>query len=144
VNGPGFRFEAPASWRVQRTKRGVEARPESGSDTFDSATTFDLRKPYDPSHFDEAARELDAVAAKLARNAHGELTSSETATVAGRKIRAYRFTAHPASGGDYEDRIGFLLSDGVEVQLLCQHPAGEDDPDGACGLLFDTFRLRTG
>ncbi len=141
MRGAGFQFEAPQSWRAHETPRGVAAQARSGSDALVSATTFTLRAAYEPSQFDKAAKELDGVAAKLARNANGKLTASETTTVAGRKIRAYRFTAHPAAGGDYQNRIGFVLDGRTEVQLLCQAPAGRLDPDGACALLFDTFQL---
>jgi hypothetical protein len=102
---------------------------------------YRLAKPYTPERFGAAVKELDGVAAELARKAGGAITSAETTTVGGRKIRAYRFTAHSTDGERYEDRVGFVLSGTREVQLLCQAPAGANDPDGACGLLFKSFAL---
>jgi hypothetical protein len=142
VRGPGFRFEAPDSWHATRTPRGVVAKPAAGdAGVLVSATTFRLLKAYEPARFTEAVKELDGVAAKLARNAHGKLTSSETTTVDGHRIRAYRFTSNPVSGGSFQNRIGFVLRGRTEVQLLCQAPAGKTDPDGACALLFGSFTL---
>lgn len=105
-----------------------------------SAVVYRLGKPYTPDQFGAATKELDGVAAKLARAAGGSVTARETTTVDGRRIRAYRFTA-TFSGRPYEDRVGFVLSGRREVQLLCQAPAGADDPAGACARLFDSFSL---
>jgi len=144
VGGPGFRFAAPAGWRVSRTPTSVTARPRAGSSTLVSAEVYRLGKPYSPDEFDAAAKELDGVAARLARAAGGTVTSSETTTVAGRKIRAYRFTAAPGGGDSFDDRVGFVLVGRREVQLLCQAPSGGGDADGSCALLFDTFSLNGG
>jgi hypothetical protein len=144
VHGPGFRFTAPADWKVAGTATSASARPSAGSSTLVSADVYRLGKTYSPDEFGAAARELDGVAARLARAAGGEVTSSETTTVAGRKIRAYRFTAKPAGGDSLDDRVGFLLVGKREVQLLCQAPSGGGDPEGSCALLFDTFSLTDG
>jgi hypothetical protein len=140
VYGPGFRFTAPAHWSVRRTTRSVAARSPSDRSVVVSATVYRLGKPYTADQFDAAARELDGVAKALARAAGGSVTASETTTVDGRRIRAYRFTA-TSSGRPYEDRVGFVLDGRRELQLLCQAPAGSDDPAGACARLFDTFSL---
>ena len=89
-------------------------------------TTYTLQKPYSPALFAAAARELDGVAAKLAAAAGTALKTRETVSVAGKKIRAYRFGAM---------RIGFVLVGKREYQLLCQHA------DGACTRFFDSFTL---
>jgi hypothetical protein len=101
-----------------------------------SATTFALLRRYRPSLFDKVVTELDRNAEKLAAQAHGTLTERVTTTVAGRKIRAYRYTA-----GGYSTRIGFVLDGKREVQLLCRAPTGTLDPDGACALVFHSFTL---
>ncbi len=139
--GPGFRFSVPAGWTVQRTLRAVAARRGSA---LVSATTFTLLKPYSPALFSRAAKELDGVAAKLAAQSKGKLTERATTTVDGRRIRAYRFTGRPSTGAPYEERIGFVLQGRREVQLLCQAASGAGDPDGACALLFASFRLAAG
>ena len=101
-----------------------------------SATIFTLQKPYNPALFDRAAKELDGVAAKLAAQAGATLTQRMTTTVDGRQIRAYRF-----GNGTTQTKIGFVLVGKREYQLLCQMPAGTNDPGGACALLFTTFNV---
>jgi len=59
-----------------------------------SVTRFPLVKPYEPSKFEAAAKELDGVAAQLADRNGGELTKRETTEVAGRRIRAYTITSN--------------------------------------------------
>jgi len=141
VQGPGFRFQAPAGWLARRTPDAAVARRDAAGTALVSATSFPLRKPYDPALFDRAAKELDRVAAQLAAQAHGALSESATVTVDGRRIRAYRLTVHPAAGAAYAERIGFVLDGRREVQLLCRAPAGSADPDGACALLYSSFTL---
>ena len=133
VHGPGFRFSVPAGWKLRRSNGSLGA--QSGKSLV-AATSFMLLKRYDQALFAKAAVELDRAAASLAAQAHGTLTEKSTVTVAGRKIRAYRYTAR-----GYETRIGFVLEGKREVQLECRAPAGSVDPDGACSLLFRTFRL---
>jgi hypothetical protein len=124
VRGPGFTFEVPQGWKVSTPRNAVVAKQGSG---LVSVTRFALLKAYDPAKFAEAARELDRVAAQLAKQAGGSLDSKETATVADRKTRTYRY-------GD--TRIGFVLDGRREYQLLCRN-AGD-----ACDLLFSSFALR--
>lgn len=95
-------------------------------------TTYTLQKPYRPALFAAAARELDGIAAKLAAEAGGALTEKRTVRVDGKRIRAYRFGS---------TRIGFVLVGRREYQLLCRLPPDGRDIDGACGLLFASFRL---
>ncbi len=133
ARGPGFTFAAPAGWHVAAGANAVVAR-KGGA--LVSATRFPLVKPYRPALFAKAAKELDRVAAELAARSHAKLTESETTTVDGRRIRAYRLAAR-----SYDDRIGFLLVGKREYQLLCQAGAGSGDPDGACGLLFSSFTV---
>ena len=97
-----------------------------------SVQTFPLLKPYRPSEFAAVARELDRDAIELAAQAGKPLAASETTTVAGRKIRAYRYGT---------TRIGFVLVDKLEYQLLCRLGSGGGDPDGACAMLFSSFSL---
>ena len=144
VTGPGFRFTAPADWHVARTPTSITARPSAGADTLVSAAVYRLGKTYTPGGFDAAAKELDGVAARLAHAAGGKVVSGETTSVAGRKVRSYRFTASSKGAGPTDDRVAFVLAGKREVQLLCQAPRGAGDPDGACGLLYDTFSLSGG
>ena len=141
MRGPGFRYSAPIGWHVSRTDRAVVVRRLDPAGALVSAATYRLGRVYAPSDFDAAAKELDGVAARLARQAGGAVTASETTSVAGLRVRAYRFTSHPSSGGSFENRVAFVLAGRREVQLLCQAPSGEDDPAGACSLLFSSFEL---
>jgi hypothetical protein len=141
VHGPGLRFSAPAAWRVESTATSVTARSAGSRSALVSAVVYRLGKAYSPDQFAAASKELDGVAARLAKAAGGRVTSSETTSVDGRKIRAYRFAAQRKPGGAYEDRVGFVLDGKREVQLLCEAPAGSNDPDGACALLFSSFSL---
>jgi hypothetical protein len=134
VQGPGFRFSIPPGWTI---RRGIGLVAGQSGEAVVSATTFTLLKPYDPKLFAKVTGELDRNAAKLAAQAHGKLTEKLTTTVAGRKVRAYRYTA-----GGFDTRLGFVLDGKREVQLLCRAPAGSADPDGACSLLFRSFALR--
>ena len=94
--------------------------------------TFSLLRPYKAAEFAAVTKELDRDAQQLATQAGKTLVTSETTTVAGMKIRAYRYGT---------TRIGFVLVDKLEYQLLCRLSSGGSDPDGACALLFSSFRL---
>ena len=94
--------------------------------------TFSLLKPYRPEQFAAVTKELDRDAQQLASQAGKPLEARETTTVAGMKVRAYRYGT---------TRIGFVLVDKVEYQLLCRLGSGGSDPDGACAMLFTSFSL---
>jgi hypothetical protein len=132
VQGPGFRFSVPVGWTARSTARAVVA--ESGDDHV-SVTVFPLLKVYAPARFAAAAKELDGIAARLAAAAGGSIGERATVVVDGRRTRAYRY-----EGGGRHIRIGFVLEGRSEYQLLCDE-AGATDTDGACALLFDTFRV---
>ena len=140
MSGPGFSFVAPAGWRVGQGDRSVTAQSSAVRPSIVSAAAYRIGKAYVPSDFATAAKELDGVAARLAAASGGRVTERATTTAAGLKIRAYRFTA-TRKGVAYRDRVGFVLSGKREVQLLCEAPAGAGDPDGACALLFSSFKL---
>jgi hypothetical protein len=133
LHGAGLRFSAPSDWAIRRTATSVSA---AKGDARVSATVFKLLKPYAPALFGRAAKELDGVAAKLAAQDGSTVQKRETTTVAGRKIRAYRF-----ANDTVQTRIGFVLVGRREYQLLCEGPAGTSDPAGACALLFSSFRV---
>lgn len=94
--------------------------------------TFSLLKPYRPDQFAAVTKELDRDAEQLAAQAGKPLKTRETTTVAGMKIRAYRYGT---------TRIGFVLVDKLEYQLLCRLGSDGGDPDGACAMLFSSFSL---
>ena len=96
-----------------------------------SVTRYTLVKPYEPAKFQAAAKELDGIAAQLAARNGGKVTKRETTEVAGRRIRAYTIEANGRSM-----RIGFVLDDKTEYQLVCSGAART-----ACDLLFSSFAL---
>ncbi|HEY3541521.1 MAG TPA: hypothetical protein VGK79_03180 [Gaiellaceae bacterium] len=123
VRGSGFTIEVLQGSIVTHPRGAVAVR--SGADLV-SVTTFPLVKAYDVGKFDAAAKELDGLAARLAKQAGTTVAKRETVTVAGRRIRAYEY------GGR---RIGFVLVGKREYQLFCRR-AGD-----ACDLLFSSFTL---
>lgn len=133
MHADGFSVSLPRGWQVTHAERGLSAR-HGGYEV--SVTRFRLQKPYAPSEFDAAAAQLDRVARQLAVRSGGKVTASTTVTVDGVRARAYTYTGRRA-----DIRIGFVLRGLSEYQLLCRGPAGSGaaGPDGACGLLFDTF-----
>jgi hypothetical protein len=133
VTGQGFRFEAPAGWRVSRPQDAVRGRNGSA---LVSVTSYKLLKPYDPELFDQAAAELDRSVKRLVQQAGGTLVETKTTEVAGRQVRDYRYVAK-----GFATRLGFVLEGKREWQLLCRARAEDDDPDGACKLLFETFTV---
>jgi hypothetical protein len=129
LHGTGFSFSAPKAWQSTVSARVVRAA--SGRSEV-SVQTFPLLRPYHPSEFAAVTKELDRDAEQLAAQAGKPLTTRETTTVAGMKIRAYRYGT---------TRIGFVLVDRLEYQLLCRLGSGGTDLDGACAMLFSSFSL---
>jgi len=126
VSGPGFTVSVPAGWTVRKTDKSLVA---ANGGALVSVTRFPLLKPYDPSKFEAAAAELDTIADRLATRGGGKVTKRETTTVDGRKVRAYRFTSK-----GQPNRIGFVLIDKTEYQLICSGAIGR-----GCDLLFSSF-----
>jgi hypothetical protein len=129
LRGAGFSFSVPKAWRSTVSARVVRAA--SGRSEV-SVQTFSLLKPYRPDQFAAVTKELDRDAEQLAAQAGKPLKTRETTTVAGIKIRAYRYGT---------TRIGFVLVDKLEYQLLCRLGSDGGDPDGACAMLFSSFSL---
>jgi hypothetical protein len=132
VVGDGFRFSAPAGWRLER-KAGI-VRASDGAVDLVSVRTFPLLKTYRPGLFRAVSKELDGVASQLADQLGGQVGSSTTVTVAGRKARSYRI--------DYQGKaqeITFVLRGKREFQLLCRRDVGAKSD--ACGLLVSSFAL---
>jgi poly(3-hydroxybutyrate) depolymerase len=129
VAGRGFTVSVPAGWNVRKTSKTLVATRGGG---LVSVTRYTLLKPYEAAKFAAAAKELDGVAAELATRNGGKVTKRETVEVAGRRIRAYTIE----SSGAATMRIGFVLVDKSEYQLVCS-----GDTATACDLLFSTFAL---
>ena len=129
VLGSGFRYAAPAGWKV----RGAVAT--DGAVDRVEVKTFELVKRYRPELFAQAATELDRVVADLARQLRGRVVDARTVTIADRNARSYRIRYD----GKLSD-VAFVLQDKREYQLLCRREAGASD--AACKRLLGSFALR--
>lgn len=127
VRGPGYRFAAPADWRVVRGVRSVQAR---SGDALVSVTILPLARRYDPTLWDQVVPELDRVARELARRERGELEHARTEQIAGRNARVYDIARDEAA-----ERIAFVLEGRREYQLFCR------SADDACDRLLESFSL---
>jgi len=133
VRGAGYRFEAPAGWKVTRVDGTVAA--VSGPVDRVEVRTFKLVRPYRPKLFETAVRELDSVVARLAAQLSGSVTGRRTLLVDDHRARSYLIS--------YEDKtqeITFVLQGRQEHQLLCRRLA--DAADDACRGLLESFALR--
>jgi len=86
----------------------------------------------------KVVKELDGVAAGVAAQQHGRLSSSETTEVAGRQARRYD-VAYESRGKRLVERLGFVLRGKTEYLVLCRFErAGDTTP---CDELFRSFTL---
>jgi hypothetical protein len=131
VRGPGYRFEAPAGWKVERTQRQVSAT--HGSERVQVAT-FSLLKPYAPTLYDRVAKELAARMAQVARHVHGTVSGSRDVVAGG--IRSHSYEVQVA---DHVEEYTFVLRGLREVQLLCR--LRSSSPDEPCKRLISGFAL---
>ena len=133
VTGDGYRFAAPAGWRVTHAGRTTSA--ENGKQLV-SVTVFPLARPFRPALWDKAVPELDKVAAQLATQLGGRISSRAGGTLAGRRTRTYDI-AFVEGGKAVVERIAFILEGRREYQLLCRF-VGDDS---ACTEFRASFRL---
>jgi hypothetical protein len=130
ITGPGFRFEAPAGWRVEHAPR--QAWASQGSELVKVAT-FPLLKPYSPALFGRVDRELAARMRQVAAETGGQVSPGTTVVAGGIRSHAYRVTAR-----DHVDQYTFVLRGRREYQLLCRRRASHDD--AVCAQLIASFR----
>src|SRR3954447_17679458 len=64
VSGPGFTVSVPTRWAVRNSGKSLLA---AQGNRLAPTPRFPLLKPYEPSKFQAAAKELDGVAAQLAQ-----------------------------------------------------------------------------
>ena len=133
LQGNGFRFVAPASWAVVRGDKSVAAT--SGPVNRVEVLRFKLVKEYRPQRFAAAARELDGVIDRIARQLSGHVVRRRTVRIAGRNARLYQL----AYGKGKTQEIAFVLDGRSEFELLCRRRATA--PRAACVQLFSTFAL---
>src|SRR3954453_4673551 len=134
VRGPGYRFSAPADWAVARSPRVVQA---SDGLTLVSVTLFPLIHPFREALWNKVVPELARVASGVAQQQKGQVASSRTTTVAGRRARSYDIH-YERDGKQLVERITFVLRGKTEYYLLCRYAGGDT---GACDRLLATFVL---
>jgi hypothetical protein len=135
VQGPGYRFSAPADWTVARTARAVQA--SSGLQLV-SVTRYPLLRRYTPELWSRVVPELDRAATELAQQQNGKVLSSQTVTIAGRQARRYDID-YTRDGKQLVERIAFVLRGKTEYLLLCRYERGGSTD--ACDRLLATFTL---
>jgi hypothetical protein len=131
VQGPGFRFRAPAGWKIVRAPRQVSAT--HGSERVQVAT-FPLLKPYSDALFDRVATELKARMGQVASQVHGTVAGAKTVTASG--IRSHSYDVQVDG---HVEEYTFVLRGMHEVQLLCRRTTSSSDT--ACKQLISGFEL---
>jgi hypothetical protein len=132
ISGSGYRFQAPVAWSVTRATATTAA--SSGPVDLVQVQTFRLVKPYRPELFAAASRELDRVAAQLARQLAGRVAARASGEVAGRHARTYSIEYR-----DRVDEITFVLDGRREYELLCRRAAASDGK--TCRRFLGSFVL---
>jgi hypothetical protein len=141
VEGPGFRFSAPAGWEVELRGRSSSARPEGGARELVSVSVFRLARPYRPALWETVVPELDAVAARLADELGGRIEATAVVVVARRRAKRYDIR-YERDGDELVERTAFVLRGRREFQLVCRFAAdGGEDGRRACATLFSTLSL---
>jgi hypothetical protein len=131
VSGPGFSFEAPAGWKVERAVGRVSAT--RGSEVVQVAT-FPLLRPYSTALFARVAKELTARMGQVAQQVHGKVSGTRAVTAGG--IRSHSYDVQV---GNHVDEYTFVLRGLHELQLLCRRTASGSD--SACKRLIASFKL---
>jgi hypothetical protein len=103
-----------------------------------SVTRFPLLRAFRPALWDHVVPELDRAARGLAQQQAGEVASSRTVTISGRRARSYDID-YRRNGQALVERIAFVLRGKTEFLLLCRYERGGDTE--ACDRLLATFTL---
>jgi hypothetical protein len=133
VTGQGFSFQAPAGWKV--VKQGASVAATNGAITRYEVLRFGLEKPYRVARYAAVSRELDGVAARLATQLKGHVTTRSTTVMHGRKSRSYTIEY----GGGKTLQIAFVLKDTTEYEVLCRRLTSASA--SGCAQLFSSFAL---
>jgi hypothetical protein len=136
VSRDGFTFTAPVGFTVGGAGKTLTAR--SGKTDLLEVMHFTLEKPYVVARFPAVSRELDRVAAGLAKQNSARVVGRSTTEVSGRKTRYYQIE-YP--GGTTEE-IAFVLVSTDEYQVLCRRKTAA--ADSTCAAFFSSFALSSG
>jgi hypothetical protein len=131
VSGQGFRFDAPAGWKVTVGKQRASA---SHDDELLQVAAFPLQKRYSPALFAEVERELQARMKQVAAETGGTVSDGGDVTAGGIRSHTYRLKV-----GDHVDEYTFVLRGMREYQLLCRRKASSDDSN--CRQLVASFKV---
>lgn len=107
-----------------------------------SVAAFRLARPFRSAQWEDAVRELNDVAARLAERLgpSGIVEEADDRTLAGRRARIYEI-GHRRGDARLLDRVAFVLIGRREYQLTCRIAAAEPEPgEEACAELFRSFR----
>jgi hypothetical protein len=129
VKANGFRFQAPAGWKVAAIPAGTAASSDS---EMVQVATFPLVRAYDSALFDRVASELAVRMKAIARQTGGTLSKSETVTSGGIRSHSYHVNV-----GDHVDQYTFVLRGKREYQLLCRRRSSSSDT--FCSELVKSF-----
>jgi len=112
VTGNGFRFEAPAGWKITRLAQGVNAARDS---ELVQVVSFPLVHVYSDALFAKVAGELEQRMQAVAAQTGGKVGAAHTVTPAGIRSHSYDVDV-----GDHVDQYTFVLRGKREFQLLCR------------------------
>ncbi|MGH3001900.1 MAG: hypothetical protein ACRDM1_04425 [Gaiellaceae bacterium] len=127
--GPGFSFQAPAGWKVQRSDDMVSAAQDS---ELVQVATFPLQKRYSAALFERVSKELSTRVRAVAAQTGGTVSGHSTVTAGGIRSHAYDVTV-----GDHVDQYVFVLRGKREYQLLCRRRSSHGDQ--VCARLIRSF-----
>jgi hypothetical protein len=130
VSASGYRFTAPAGWRVVRTRLAVTV---DGGDELVQVSSFPLARPYRAALFAKVVPELKAQLGKATAPVGGTVERAGAVTAAGVRAHVFRVTV-----GDRVDEYTFVLVGRREYQLLCRSKQANAD---ACRQLQTSFEL---
>jgi hypothetical protein len=129
VRGPGFTFDAPAGWKVERANSRVSASHDT---ELVQVATFPLLRRYDSTLFKKVATELRTRMLQIAGETKGRLSGERTVNAGGIRSHAYDLTK-----GDQVDEYTFVLAGKREYLLLCRRSS--DEKAEACERLATSF-----
>ena len=132
VRGPGFSFQAPAGWKIERAQRRISVT--QGSQLV-QISTFPLLKPYDAKLFDRVATELRSRMQEIAHQTGGKVSGERTVTADGVRSHSYDVTS-----GSRVDEYTFVLSGLREYLLLCRQSRTADA--AFCAQIVKSFVRR--
>jgi hypothetical protein len=129
VHGPGYRFQAPDGWKVERAARRTTA---SHGPSLVQVATYPLVKAYSDALFGKVEVELRSRMEDVARQSGERVRGTKTVTANGGRAHMYEL-----GDGDHVDEYTFVLEGKREHLLLCRRPEGPQTD--YCARLITSF-----